>query len=237
MKENSKTQSLIEHLEELRRRLIICIVSLVLISLASYPLTDDIIRVIEGDLLPPGVKVIVTTPMEAVLARFQLSLLIGLYISIPLIIYQLFAFISPALYKKERRAVILIIPGSFVLFSLGVLFAYLVMLPLMMKFLMAFAIPIAEPYLKLSEFISFIVSMAAMMGLLFQWPLITTVLARIRIISPKFWSERRRYAILLSFILGAFLTDPTFVTQILLAIPMIILYEVGIVTARLVWRG
>jgi len=237
MKKNLKAQSLIEHLEELRRRLIICIVSLVFISVASYPVTDDIIRMMEGDLLPPEVKVIVTMPMEAVLARFQLSLLVGLYLSIPVIIYQFFAFISPALYKKERKAVILIIPGSFVLFSLGVLFAYYIMLPLMMKFLMAFAIPIAEPYLKLSEFISFIVSMGAMMGLLFQWPLITTVLAGIGITSPKFWSERRRYAILLSFIAGAFLTDPTFVTQILLAIPMVILYEVGIVTAGLVWKG
>ncbi len=236
---NQKEQSFVDHLEELRKRLIICISAVILISCASYSLTDDAIDLMKKDLLGgyPGVKVIVTTPMEAVLAQVELSLLFGVYLSLPVIIYQLFAFMSPALYPQERKAIMLSMPGPFILFTAGALFSYLVLLPIMMHFLLEFSMPIAEPLLKLSELISFIFLIMLTMGLIFQWPLITAILSYLGLASPRFWIERTRYAILFCFVLSAIATpDPSFITQILMAIPMIILYGVGIITAQMIWK-
>ncbi len=258
---NSKKQSLIEHLEELRWKLIICIIAVIICAAVSFSFSDDVIKKMEGDLIDTykinpansvssnnnsnctcpcsgsGIKsgnVIVTSPMEGVITLFKVSIFLGIYFSIPIIVYQLFSFVSPALYRKEKRIFIIILPVSFLLFTAGALFTYIVILPIMMKFFMAFSAPVADSLFKLSELVSFVVTMMFVMGLIFQWPLITAVFSRLGILSPELLSSKRKHAIVICFILGAFMTDPTFVTQILLAIPMIILYEIGIITAKLV---
>jgi len=257
MTENSKKQSLIEHLEELRMKVIICIIAVFICSAVSFPFSDDVINKMEDDLIGKymitpedtgnnttgacacsGIEsgnVIVTSPMEGVITLFKVSIFMGIYLSIPIIIYQLFSFVSPALYRREKKIFILILPVSYILFTGGALFTYIVLLPFMMQFFMAFAAPVAASLFKLSELISFVVMMMLIMGIIFQWPLITAIFSKFGVLSPKLLSEKRRYAIVICFILGAFMTDPTFITQIMLAIPMIILYEIGILTARLTW--
>jgi len=233
-------QSIIEHLEELRRCLIICIVAVFVFSSIAFMLfSEDVILKMEIDLLDKyeGVKVIATSFMEAIMVRFKVSMFFGIYFSLPVIMYQFFRFVMPALYANERKSMLIILPASLILFTLGALFAYAVLLPVIVKFLIGFTFPIAEPYLKLTELISFIALFTFMMGVIFQWPLITAVLSNFGVVSPKTWSEKRRHAIVVCFIVGAFITDPTLVSQILVAIPMIILYEIGIITAKVVWRG
>lgn len=253
-----KEQSIIGHLEELRWRLILCIIAVFICSAITFPVSDDIIKKMEDDLLEKysvdsnnltgtqgnytcdcGIQsgnVIITNPMEGVITLFKVSIFIGIYLSIPIIIYQLFTFVTPALYKRERRSFIIILPLSYILFTAGALFTYLVILPIMMKFFMAFASSVASSLFKLSELISFVVMMMLIMGIIFQWPLVTAVLSKFGVLSPKTLSEKRRYAIVICFILGAVMTDPTFVTQVLLAIPMIILYEIGIISSKVLWN-
>ena len=257
--DSNKKQSLIEHIEELRKRIIICIIAVFICSAAAFPFSDDVINKMEDDLLEKystnstnntinstvscgcseiqSGNVIVTSPMEGVITLFKVSIFLGVYLSIPIIIHQLFSFISPALYLQERKSFMIILPSSYILFTAGALFTYLIILPVMMKFFMAFSAPVAASLFKLSELVSFVVMMMLVMGIIFQWPLITAVFSKFGILSPKLLSEKRRYAIVACFILGAFMTDPTFITQIMLAVPMIILYEIGILTAKLTWSG
>jgi len=257
---NPEKQSLIEHLEELRWRVIICIVAVFICAAVSFSFSDDVIKKMEDDLIGKyninqvnfkdndtlnctcpcngyGLQsgnVIVTSPMEGVSTLFNVSIFLGIYLSIPLIIYQLFSFVSPALYKKEKRIFIIILPVSFLLFTSGALFTYVVILPMMMSFFMAFSAPVAVSLFKLSELVSFVVMMMLIMGLIFQWPLVTAVLSKLGILSPKLLSDKRKHAIIICFILGGFLTpDPTVISQTMLAIPMIILYEIGILTAKI----
>lgn len=236
----SEKQSLIEHLEELRKRLIICIVTIFIFSVIAFMLfSESVLIKMESDLLADyqGVRVIVTAPMEAILMRFNVSILLGVYFSLPVIMYQLFRFVLPALYKNEGRSMLIILPSSLILFTLGALFSYTVLLPVILKFLIGFAMPVAEPFFRLTELVSFVAIFTLMMGIIFQWPLITAVLSNLGVVSPKTWSTKRRHAVVVCFIIGAFITDPTLVSQILVAIPMIILYEIGIITAKVVWKG
>lgn len=246
-------QSVIEHLEELRSKAIICIVAVLICSALAFPFSDDFIKKMEYDLIEKNSinkinstgsceseiqssGVIVTNPMEGVITLFKVSVFLGFYFSIPILMYQFFSFVLPALYSRERKSFIIILPSSYILFTAGALFTYFIILPIMMKFFIAFSEPVAASLFKLSELVGFVVMMMLVMGIIFQWPLVTSVLSSFGILSPEFLSEKRRYAIVICFIIGAFMTDPTFITQILLAVPMILLYEIGILTSRLTWR-
>lgn len=232
-----KKLSFLDHLEELRRRLITAILIVVALSILSYPLTDDALIRIKNDVLGEySNQVIVTTPMEAVMVRLKLSLLLGGFVSVPLLIYQAFRFMVPGLYPKEKKWFVITLGSSFILFTAGALFSYLVLLPVMVRFLLGFAAPIAQPMLMLDRLMSFIVLLIFSMGLIFQWPLIVGILARLGIVNSTTLAEKRRYAIVACFIIGATITDPTFITQIIVAIPMMILYETGIVIARVVGK-
>lgn len=227
---------LLDHLEELRRRVLLVLVAVFLLSILAYPLTEDIILRIERDVLGEYAgNVIVTTPFEAVAVRMKLSLLLAGFFSIPLVAYEFLAFITPALRKKEKKWLIIVSCFSSLLFLAGAGFAYLI-LPLTMKILLDVAVPIAQPMLVLDELISFVIFFLAGVGLIFQWPLAAGMLTYLSILKPEVLSAYRKHAIVLCFVIAAVVTaDTTFVSQVMLAIPMILLYEAGIITSKVVY--
>jgi len=234
---NRKKIPILEHIEELRQRTLLCLLVILTLSAFAYPLTDDIINEIKEDVLGKYSRtVIVLNPMEAILVRLRLALVVGFSLSTSYILYEALKFISPGLHKKEKKLMLSVLPASALLFALGVLFGYKVLLPTMIKFLLAYATSVAAPLLRLSDTISIITYALVGMGLIFQWPLVTYVLAQAKIASPTFWSANRRYAILTVFVLAALITDPTLITQLMMAGPMLALYEVGILSAAFAWK-
>ncbi len=229
----SEKQSVIKHLEEFRRRIIISCATLLFFSILFYPLTDRILLIVEDQLLG-GFKfnVIVLTPFEAVLVRLKTSFLIGFLAASPIILYHTLKFTLPALEKREKKILSISLFFSIMLFFMGCLFAYQVLLPISYKILIGFATPIATPMLSLSALIDLSLTLMVISGLIFQWPLIAALLVKLKIVTSKQLSEKRRHAILASFIVSAIVTDPSFITQLILGIPMVFLYEVGIFTAK-----
>ncbi len=228
-----------EHLEELRRRVILIIFAVALLSVLAYPLTDDMILEIKENVLGEyKSSVIVKTPMEAVMVRIKLSLLLGTVFSLPLMLYELFKFLEPALYIKERKIFLFGVSSLFALFLVGTVFSYLVFIPQAMQFLLGFATPVAQPLLGLDDLISSTVFLIVTVGLVFEWPLLVAVLSSIGMVSAKTLSRYRKHAVVLCFLIGAIITpDPTVVMQTIVSIPMVLLYEVGIMVAKIIEKN
>jgi len=228
---------LTEHIEELRNRLVVCLVSLVIVSALVYPLTDQVVTRIREDLLPGiGEQLIVTRPMEAIQVRVGLALLLGFILSSPIILYQTYAFLSPALEHHEKKTLLRFLPWSVLLFFLGGGFSYFVLLPIVFRFLIRVASPVAMVMFTLGEVFSFVLILVLAMGLIFQFPLVSFLLAKLGLVSPTFWSSKRKHAFVASFLVGAIITDPSVLTQVLAAVPIIFVYEAGIITSKLGWR-
>ena len=167
----------------------------------------------------------------------KVSLASGIVLAMPYLTYQLFMFASPALTRKEKRYVYLILPWVALMFVGGVVFSYFILVPPATKFLLTFGSEIATPQIKIGNYISIVTRLLLSIGLVFEMPVITTFLARLGIITPKWLAHKRRMAIVFAFILAALIT-PTFdpINQSLVAAPLIILYEMGIWLAKLVHR-
>lgn len=232
-----KTMPLVEHIEELRTRLIVCVAALVFASVLAYPFTPELVKRVGEDLLPGvGEQIIVTRPMEAIQVRVGLALLLGFLFSSPVILYQAYAFLSPGLEEHEKKVLLRFLPWSILLFLFGGGFAYFVLLPLVFRFLVGVALPVARVMFTLGEVFSFVLLLVVAMGLIFQFPLVSYLLAKLGVVSPGFWASKRKHALVVSFLVGAIVTDPSVLTQVLAAVPIILVYEAGVLTSKLGWR-
>ena len=249
--EESKTP-ILEHIEELRVRLIYIIVTVGVIALFCfmfnirkvsfsdysiyYPYPDifnsiaaTVYRKLQIDLLPEGVKIIQTAPAQAMLALLYISLFLGVIFGMPMIVYQIVKFIAPALYPHEKRMILRMILPSTALFIGGCIFSYYLLTPFTLYFLYryGFAAGIVT-YLTMDEFISFVVLFTSAFGLAFQLPIIMFLLSKANIVEPKFWKDNFRIAVFIMFLFGAIITpDGSGVTMCLVALPMIGLYAIG----------
>jgi len=224
-----------DHLEELRSHTIRVVFVVFVLSLVTYGFTDELLIKVKYDVLGEYAKlVIVTTPVEAVIARITLSILLGAFVSVPIAFYELLSFVTPGLHENERNYLRLLTFGSLILFCLGAAFTYIILLPVMLGFLLSMAAPFAIPMLALGKLVSFITVLMVGMGIVFQWPLFVGVLTKLGLLNARKLSGKRRYAIVVCLILASVVTDPTFVTQIIVAVPMIVLYEFGIIVSRIV---
>jgi len=226
-----------EHLEELRWRLLACVLALILgagISVAFF-------RQVIGTLLIPAQRQLsgAGTPIftevgELLGVTVKVGLLGGIILALPMITYQIVRFIAPGLTQKEKRWFLAMIPATFLCFLAGIGFAYFILLPPVLRFLLTFGADVATPMIRIGNYINVVATMLFWMGLVFETPLIMFVLARMGVVSPKTFSSGRRFAIVLAFALGAVIT-PTFdpINQTLVAIPLILLYELGIWLAKL----
>lgn len=173
------------------------------------------------------------TPTELVFAYFQLALVVGLIISMPLIAFQLWAYVAPGLTRKERRYVIAIVPGATVSFIIGVMFAYYGLMPAALGFLFGFSSEV-EIRPTVASYISFISRLLIAIGIIFQLPLVMFFLSKVHLINPKLLGSMRRYMIVAAFIISAIVTPtPDPFNQLLVAIPIMVLYEVGVLLARI----
>lgn len=223
------------HLRELRTRLIWCLVALAIASAASFFLFDYIMAALKA---PAGqINLVFIEVTEGVSVYMKVCLVAGAILASPFIIYQTLMFILPALTRREKKMVLLLLPWVTFMFLGGVAFGYFVLIPPATQFLLSFGESIATPQLRVGNYVTFVARLLLTIGLIFELPVVTTALARMGLVSWRFLARQRRVAIVLAFVLAAVLTptiDP--VNQILVTVPLIILYEAGIWLARLVQR-
>lgn len=228
-----RKQTLIQHLQELRRRFIICLGWLLAGSMVSWFYREQILSLLKRPLDSP---LVFLAPQEAFVTTLKLTIFGGFLLSLPAILYQAFRFISSALTREEKRASLLYGPLSLFTFLLGALFSYLVILPIGLKFLLSFQSTSLTPMLSIDRYISFVIVLLLVFGLVFELPLASLFLTRLRLISPNLLRRRRKQAIVIIFIVSAILTPPDAMTQILMAGPLLVLYEVSIWLSALVYR-
>lgn len=220
------------HLDELRSRLIKSAFAVAVAACLFYSFVDEVLAF----LIRPVGKVIFTSPADAFVARFMLTIWGGIIIALPVIIYQIWQFVSVALKDNEKKYVRFFAPFSFLLFVVGSLFGYWVMIPMGMKFLLSFSTDYIVPMITIQNYISFVTTLVLAFGMAFQLPLILMFLAKIGIVTPAFLIQKRKHAIILILIASALITPPDAVSQIIMALPLLVLYELGIIVSKLICR-
>ena len=227
------------HLEELRRRLIICFSAIGVGFVICYIFSRRLFEILMMPLLsamPPEEKLIYTGLPEAFFTYLKVAFLAGVLLAIPIIMYQLWMFIAPGLYDKEKRFALPIVFLSSVFFVGGALFGYFVVFPFGFKFFMGFSSDYVRPLPSMKEYLGFSAKLLFAFGIVFELPLFITFLAKLGIVDVPFLKAKRKYAILLFFVFASILTPPDVITQILMAGPLILLYEVSIIGARVFGR-
>lgn len=222
----------LEHLEELRKRLVRCFIALIITASASFYFAEPIFKFL---MVPLGsTKLYVTEVTGSFTAFFKVSLIAGLVFALPYISWQLWTFISPGLYKREKLLILPIVISSTVLFVLGAVFCYYVMLPMSLQFLIHFGEGVVEPLITVQSYISFIGMLILGFGAGFQLPIVAYVLGKFGIVSARGLNKARRYAIVVLLIVAAFLTPtPDMFTMMVMFLPLYALYELSILVVWL----
>lgn len=224
------------HLEELRKRLIRCFIAIIIGFGISYAFKEKLFEILTYPLIKvmkPGDTLIFTGIPEAFFTYLKVSLLSGILLAIPVIMYEFWMFVAPGLYKNERKLMLPIVIISSFFFVGGALFGYFIVFPYGFKFLLGFATDKLRAFPSMKEYMSFSAKLLLAFGFVFELPLVITFLARIGLVSVDFLKKNRKYAILVFFVGAAILTPPDVVTQVMMAVPLMILYEISIVGARI----
>ncbi|OBX48777.1 twin arginine-targeting protein translocase TatC [Moraxella nonliquefaciens] len=228
--------SLMAHFAELRTRFIYIIMAVVAVFLplmyVSRSLYDLISRPLVA-LLPHNASIIATQVASGFLAPIKLAFFMALFICVPFIIAQIWGFVAPALYKHEKRAVVPLLLSAIVLFYVGVAFAYFVVLVPALKFLVLFAPDNVLPMTDIESYLDFVIKLFLVFGLMFEIPVATMLLVLMRIVTPKQLATKRRYVIVGCFFVSAIITPPDGASMLMLAIPMCILFELGLMAASM----
>ena len=231
----AKEMSLIAHIEELRWTLIRCFCAVIICAVPCgiyWKRIFEFIAVYPLRLSDPAPRIIYTAPAETVMLSFKIAIVCGLVLASPFIFQQIWSFVSPALYKKEKRIVFPAAIASTFCFLSGVAFCYF-LLPLLLKFLTAFAGEQIDPLFRIDEYMGFLINLSLAFGLAFELPVAAFVLSKMGVISHRFLIKYWRYAVVLIFIAAAILTPPDVLSQILLAMPLIALYALSVLIAYL----
>jgi sec-independent protein translocase protein TatC len=231
----------LDHLEELRWRILWSLIALVVCVMGSLALLwhVDVIGLLARPMTPylMGQKLVYTHPGDAFQIVLQASVWLGIVFSLPVIVYQAWSFVSPALHGHERKVVIPVFFGAVFLFLAGAALAYFIVLPLTLKFLMGFQTGGLQPMITASSYFGFAISMAIAFGLAFELPIVILALGALGVVSSSFLSRFRRHAFVICVVLGAFLTPGDLVwTTVLMTGPLYLLYEVSIVLVFLIER-
>lgn len=229
-----KPMSLMDHLGELRVRLVRCCIAVGLGFLACWAVVDPIFNALVDPLLavlPKGSHAIYTTLPEGFFTRMYIAFVAGVFVSSPVIFYQVWSFIAPGLYEEEKRYIIPVAVLSALFFMAGGAFCYFVVFPYAFSFFVSFATESIVAMPKVSDYLGFVLKLILAFGLIFEMPLFAFFLARMGLITATMMRKARRYAILAIFVVAAILTPPDVVSQLLMACPMLVLYELSILVA------
>lgn len=221
------------HLAELRKRLIVSIVAVTIGFAVSYNYSNELFIMLAKP-LPPNTSFAFTRLIEPFFTYLKVSLVTGIFLASPVLIYEIWTFIAPGLHENERKWVIPIVFSSTALFIGGVLFGYFLVLPFGYSYFLSFSSDTIKPMLSMDEYFSFTTKFLLAFGLVFEMPLFILFLSLLGIVNAKMLSAYRKYAILAIFIIAAILTPtPDAFSQILMAAPMLVFYEAGIILARI----
>jgi sec-independent protein translocase protein TatC len=227
------------HLAELRKRLIICFIAIGIGFLIAYAYSSQIFEWLVQPLigvLPPGDKLVFTALPEAFFIYIKTSFIAGIVLASPVIFYELWMFVAPGLYQKEKRYVLPFVVISSLLFAGGALFGYYVVFPVGFRFLVGFSTENIRALPSLQLYLSFCLKLLVGFGLVFELPVLAFFLGWAGIINARMMAKNRRIAILLVFIISAIVTPPDVVSQIMLAVPLYLLYEASIIIVRFTGR-
>src|SRR5436190_5626568 len=221
--ERDKELSLVQHLKEFRDRLMVACIAIALTTAISFLFTTDIIKLL---LVPAGVtKLLAISPTENFTTYFRVALFSGFALAMPVVLYEIYAYIDPALHPNERRFVLTLGPFVLFLFVLRMLFCYFVLLPNALHFLLNFGSEVIDNQLRAAEYLSFVTLFIVGMGIVFEMPVVIYALIRIGIVQRTWLTSRRRYVFLLCFIIAAVLTPtPDPFNQTLVALPIYLLF-------------
>ena len=227
------------HLEELRKRLITCFIAIGVGFVLSFGFKERLFKILVQPLITvmkEGETLIYTGLPEAFFTYLKVAFLTGILAASPIILYQFWMFVAPGLYQKERRLLGPIVLLSSIFFLGGALFGYFVVFPWGFKFFLGFATETIRPLPSMREYFGFSAKLLLAFGLVFELPLVLTFLARLGVVSVDFLKKNRKYAILLFFAGAAILTPPDVITQVMMALPLMVLYEISILGAKFFGR-
>ena len=225
--------SLVDHLQELRKRLIISIIAVVVGSAFGYLYASELVHFITA----PAGKLYYMSPSEAFFTYLRVSFFAGFLLALPVVLYQIWAFIMPALSTKERISSAILVPSSIVLFFVGLSFSYFLVLPAGIKFFMGFATEDLQPMLSIGQYLDFVISFLLPFGFIFQLPLFIIVLAKVGVVNSIFLYDKRKYILVLSFVLGAVISPtPDILSQTMIAVPILVMYEVSAFIVRYILK-
>jgi len=230
-------ETFISHLIELRSRLLRSIVAVVVVLLALFPFAKDIYAVLAKPLLralPQGATMIATDVTGTFLVPLKVTLMAAFLIALPYVLYQAWAFVAPGLYQHEKRLVLPVLVSSFLFFLIGMAFAYFFVFPIAFGFFAGYAPSGVQMMTDIDKYLSFVLTMFIAFGLTFETPVVVIVLVRMRIVSLEKLRAARPYVIVGAFVVGAIFTPPDVISQLLLAVPLWLLFELGVLLARFV---
>ncbi len=228
-------QPLVSHLIELRDRVLRMVLAVLAIFLVLFPFANDLYTAISGPMreaLPAGSSMISTKPIDPFLIPFKLSLQLAIFIAVPFILSQFWAFVAPGLYKHEKRLVLPLLVSSTLLFYLGMAFAYFVVFPLVFTFLASTAPEGVEVATDMGSYLDFVMTLFFAFGVAFEVPIATIILVWMGVTTPEKLREKRPYVVVGTFVVGMLLTPPDIISQTLLALPMWVLFELGVIFSR-----
>lgn len=226
---NEEKQSIVEHLEALRKSLVISVIAIIVMAVFSFYYSEFILTILMKPLSNLNEGLIVTGVTEAFFVKLKLSFLSGFILAFPIVVMSIWKFFKPALYPEERKYVYILFPITLLLFVVGVLFAYYGVLQLILNFLIYIAGENLETMFKVDQYVSFVMAFVIPFGLVFELPVIIFFLTKMGIIQYKTLANNRKYALLIIVILAAALTPgPDPISQLMMATPMYILYEISI---------
>lgn len=234
---SSQEETFITHLIELRDRLLRMLVGFLLTFLCLFPFANRLYTLLAQPLLaklPEGGKLIATGVTTPFFVPMKVAMLVAFVLALPYMLYQLWAFVAPGLYAHEKRLVLPLVIASTLLFLSGMAFAYFLVFPVVFGFLVGVAPQGVVVMTDIGNYLDFVISMFLAFGIAFEVPVLVVVLAHLGIVSLAQLREARAYVIVGAFVIGAIFTPPDVVSQIMLAVPLWLLYEAGIIAARLI---
>ncbi|HEX2492919.1 MAG TPA: twin-arginine translocase subunit TatC [Steroidobacter sp.] len=231
--------SLVSHLIELRDRLMRAVIAVGVLFIPCAYYSQELFTLVAKPLtekMPQGVSMIATSMVAPVMAPLKLAVFVALFAAMPYILYQAWAFVAPGLYRREKRFAVPLVVSSIVLFYCGAAFAYFVVFPLMFGFLTTTAPSVVQFLPDMTNYLDFVVLLFFAFGVAFEIPVATVLLAATGLVRVETMAKNRGYVVLGIFIIAAFLTPPDAVSQCFMAVPMYLLYEVGIVLSRVLLK-
>lgn len=228
-----QSMNLLDHLDELRKRIMVVLGAFIIFFIASFVFVEDIYEWFVKDL---EMKLTVLGPMDIIMVFLMLAGVIAITFTIPVLIFQIWLFVKPALTKREQRLTLSYIPASLILFVTGLAFGYFVVLPLVLNFLFGLGDDMFTTMFTTEKYFQFVLRMTIPFSILFEMPLVAMFLTSLGIITPKGMQKNRKYAFFAIVVTSVLISPPDFISDVLVIIPLVFLYEISIILSKVVYR-